>query len=81
MALDGKRHEHQVEHFLLADDDPIVESACFDRVALPPGAEVVRTARGGHLGFVGLPTPDVRFMDDVVLRWVAPSPDQGLASA
>lgn len=60
---------------LLADDDPIVDSSTFDRVTLPAGAELVRTPRGGHLGFVGAPPawvtrPDVRYMDDVVLRWV-----------
>lgn len=57
---------------LLAEDDPIIDSSCWEH-RMPPGAELIRSPRGGHLGFVGAPPalarPDVRFMDDVVLRW------------
>jgi predicted alpha/beta-fold hydrolase len=57
---------------LLAEDDPIIDSSCWEQ-RMPAAAELIRSPRGGHLGFVGAPAalarPDVRFMDDVVLRW------------
>lgn len=53
---------------LLAEDDPIIDPACFDRAPFPAGAEVLRSPRGGHLGFVGA-LPSWRYMDEVVLGW------------
>lgn len=53
---------------LIAEDDPIVEAAWLTQATLPRDVQVVRTARGGHLGFLGSPGP--RFMDEVVLGWV-----------
>lgn len=55
---------------LYAEDDPIIEAACFRDAPFPAGSELVRSARGGHLGFVGLTRRGVRWMDEVVLGWV-----------
>lgn len=57
---------------LLAEDDPIIEAAAFDPAAFPADAQLVRSRQGGHLGFVGVSGAGLRYMDDVVLGWVAP---------
>ncbi len=59
---------------LLAEDDPIIDPMAFDEAPFPAGAQLVRSPRGGHLGFVGVSGPGLRYMDDVVLGWVAPRP-------
>lgn len=55
---------------LLAEDDPIIEARAFDDAPFPPGTQVIRSPRGGHLGFVGVSGPGLRYMDEVVLGWV-----------
>lgn len=55
---------------LYAEDDPIIEATCLRGAPFPPGSELVRSERGGHLGFVGLSRRGVRWMDEVVLGWV-----------
>jgi predicted alpha/beta-fold hydrolase len=50
---------------LLARDDPLIDSTTFDGVDLPEHVHVVKTDRGGHLGFLGTPgrPGGVRWMD------------------
>ena len=57
---------------LFADDDPVIDAAVFDGVALPPNVEVVRTPRGGHMGFLGCPglPGGYRWMDACLLDWI-----------
>ena len=57
---------------LFADDDPVIDAAVFDGVALPPNVAVVRTSRGGHMGFLGRPgrPGGYRWMDACLLDWV-----------
>lgn len=57
---------------LFADDDPVIDATVFDGVALPPNVEVVRTSKGGHLGFLGRPgrPGGYRWMDACLLDWV-----------
>jgi predicted alpha/beta-fold hydrolase len=57
---------------LFAADDPFIDSTMFDDVALPPHIEIVRTKRGGHLGFLGTPghPGGYRWMDALLLEWI-----------
>ncbi|MBM3192396.1 MAG: alpha/beta fold hydrolase [Chlamydiae bacterium] len=57
---------------LFAADDPIIHSEVFEELVLPSNIEVIRTARGGHLGFIASPfgAAGVRWMDYFVLHWV-----------
>ncbi len=57
---------------LFANDDPVIDATVFDGVALPPNVEVVRTSKGGHLGFLGHPgrPGGYRWMDACVLGWI-----------
>jgi predicted alpha/beta-fold hydrolase len=58
---------------LYAEDDPIIDADVLRDAPFPPGSQLVRSARGGHLGFVGLSRRGVRWMDEVVLGWVGPA--------
>lgn len=57
---------------LFAEDDPVIDATIFDGVALPPNVEVVRTSKGGHLGFLGRPgrLGGYRWMDACLLDWI-----------
>lgn len=57
---------------LLADDDPFIEATTFAHTVLPSHMQVTRTARGGHLGFLGSPgrTGGSRWLDAVLLHWI-----------
>ena len=57
---------------LFAKDDPVIDATVFDGVALPPNVEVVRTSKGGHLGFLGRPgrPGGYRWMDACLLDWI-----------
>lgn len=57
---------------LFAEDDPVIDATVFDGVALPPNVEVVRTPKGGHLGFLGRPgrPGGYRWMDACLLDWI-----------
>lgn len=57
---------------LFAEDDPFIDATVFDGVALPENVEVVRTSKGGHLGFLGRPgrPGGYRWMDACLLDWI-----------
>jgi predicted alpha/beta-fold hydrolase len=57
---------------LFADDDPLVDREIAEKVRPPARGELLRTPRGGHLGFLGRAGGHgVRWMDRVVLDWIA----------
>jgi predicted alpha/beta-fold hydrolase len=58
---------------LFANDDPFVDASVFDAVALPPHVQLIRTARGGHLGFLGWPgsAGGYHWLDTTLLTWIA----------
>ena len=57
---------------LFAEDDPVIDATVVDGVALPPNVEVMRTSKGGHLGFLGRPgrPGGYRWMDACLLEWI-----------
>jgi predicted alpha/beta-fold hydrolase len=57
---------------LFANDDPFIDASVFDAVALPPHVQLIRTARGGHLGFLGWPgsAGGYRWLDTTLLTWI-----------
>jgi hypothetical protein len=59
-------------HILFAADDPFIASTVFDAVDLPPNVQIWRTARGGHLGFLGTPgrPGGYYWMDTLLLEWL-----------
>ena len=62
-------------YMLVATDDPMVDSTIFALLALPPQVRLVRTAYGGHLGFLGLPGSacGYRAMDAQIVAWITQS--------
>jgi predicted alpha/beta-fold hydrolase len=64
-------------------DDPIVPIAAFRRARFSPSTQVLLTEHGGHLGFLGRPSPadpDGRWMDGRVVDWVAGTLGQAAAA-
>ena len=57
---------------LFAEDDPIIHSDIFQEIELPPNIEVMKTKKGGHLGFIANPftRTGVRWMDFLLIQWV-----------
>ncbi len=57
---------------LFAADDPVVDASALDRQPRPRNVQVQKTARGGHLGFLGAPWYDggFRWMDARLLEWI-----------
>jgi predicted alpha/beta-fold hydrolase len=56
---------------LLADDDPIVAPDVLDPRDLPSCVRLERSARGGHLGFLGrAPDHGVQWMDLKLFEWL-----------
>lgn len=57
---------------LVAEDDPFIDAAAFATAELPPNVHVLRTDRGGHLGFLGAPwrPGGYRWMDWRILGWL-----------
>ena len=61
---------------LFALDDPFIDATVFDRVALSSNVQIVRTNRGGHLGFLGMPgrAGGFRWLDSLLLEWLGREP-------
>ncbi len=56
---------------LLAEDDPIIAANELDDIVLPDNVDVLKTAYGGHIGFIGLNVfKDLRWMDNLIEKWV-----------
>ena len=57
---------------LFAADDPLIDTTTFDAMTLPSNIQVYHTIRGGHLGFLGIPSRPggYRWMDAQLLEWV-----------
>ena len=57
---------------LAAQDDPLVSSAPWTDIKLPPNIALCITKNGGHLGFIGRKTrgEDNRWMDWRVVDWM-----------
>jgi predicted alpha/beta-fold hydrolase len=58
---------------LFAADDPFIDAAIFNTIDVPPNVQVMHTAHGGHLGFLGRPghAGGYRWLDTVLLKWTA----------
>jgi hypothetical protein len=61
---------------LFAAADLVVDATVFEHASLPPHVQVVRTAHGGHMGFLGIPgrAGGYRLMDAQLLAWLGVSP-------
>ena len=59
---------------LFAADDPVIDSTVLNDLVLPPHLHVLRTAHGGHMGFLGIPgwSGGYRWLDAVLLEWIGP---------
>lgn len=57
---------------LFAADDPFIDASVLQQVDLPSHIQLVHTARGGHLGFLGIPgcPGGFRWMDHLLLQWI-----------
>jgi hypothetical protein len=57
---------------LFAADDPVVDASVLDGLKLPENMQVVKTAAGGHLGFLGSPWRNggFRWLDGWLLKAV-----------
>ena len=56
---------------LFAADDPFIDATIFNTIDIPPNVQVIYTAHGGHLGFLGWPghAGGYRWLDTVLLTW------------
>lgn len=57
---------------LFAKDDPLVAHHSLDHVELPSNVKVVKTEKGGHLGFLGHPLEPggFRWLDSQLIDWI-----------
>lgn len=57
---------------LLAEDDPIVSCHSLDGIHLPPNFDLMRTKKGGHMGYLGHPQNEKGFywLDSVLIDWI-----------
>lgn len=57
---------------LFAEDDPIIDSSVLDNLSLPGNISIYKTARGGHLGYLGVPGSEggVRWLDHFLLTLI-----------
>lgn len=57
---------------LFAEDDPVIDPTALDGAALPENVRVMKTSRGGHLGFLGIPGAPggYRWLDSRILEWL-----------
>jgi len=57
---------------LFAKDDPIIDANTVQEELLPKSVKVVKTNKGGHLGFLASPfnKTGARWMDHFLLKWV-----------
>lgn len=57
---------------LLSDDDPIIDPTDIENLQLPDHIEVYKTDHGGHMGYVGLPGKEFRWLDSLLMSWLNP---------
>ncbi len=58
-------------HILFAKDDPLVNGSLLNPKNLPDNIELIITARGGHMGFLGHSKKShFRWMDHQILTWL-----------
>ncbi len=57
---------------LFSEDDPIVSCFSLDGIDLPPHVDVLKTKKGGHMGYLGDPRDERGFywLDSVLLDWI-----------
>ncbi|HSX38618.1 MAG TPA: alpha/beta fold hydrolase [Chlamydiales bacterium] len=57
---------------LFAEDDPIISSHSLDEISLPGNVDVLKTKKGGHMGYLGHPQSDKGFywLDSVLVDWI-----------
>jgi len=55
-----------------AEDDPVIDTTAFSRVAFPDGIELALSKHGGHLGFLGFigTARKLFWMDERITEWV-----------
>lgn len=59
---------------LCANDDPIIDARAYLKIPHRPNVDIVLTERGGHVGFLGPSGSgplNFRWMDRLVLEWIA----------
>ena len=60
-------------NILFSEDDPIIEIHTFENVVMPKNIHLYRTRRGGHIGYITMPTKKGKgfhWIDNVILDWV-----------
>lgn len=59
-------------HILFSNDDPIVNSQPLRDIRLPKNIELMVTAHGGHMGFLGHPkSGEFHWMDSMLFHWIS----------
>jgi predicted alpha/beta-fold hydrolase len=57
---------------LFAEDDPIVSSKSLDNHQLPSNVTVLKTKKGGHMGYLADPRKEksIHWLDEILLDWI-----------
>jgi predicted alpha/beta-fold hydrolase len=56
---------------LCAQDDPIIDAQTYLKLDIPPQIDLIMTAEGGHVGFIGetAQAADFQWMDSLISQW------------
>ena len=59
-------------NILFSEDDPIIKIHSFDRIVLPKNVKLLRTKKGGHIGYITMPTinQSIHWIDNIILQWI-----------
>ncbi|NGX34437.1 MAG: 2-succinyl-6-hydroxy-2,4-cyclohexadiene-1-carboxylate synthase [Candidatus Anoxychlamydiales bacterium] len=59
-------------NILFSEDDPIIKIQDFENFVMPKNVHLFRTKRGGHIGYIGMPSKSTGFhwIDNIVLDWI-----------